>query len=83
MQAQLLGRAQLFVTLWTILHWVPLSMEFSWQEYWSVWSFPTLGDLPHSEIKPTSPVTPALAGGFFTTESPTKPFMLLEDFKLK
>ena len=27
----------------------------------------TLGDLPYPEIKPASLVSPALAGGFFTT----------------
>ena len=32
--------------------------------------FPSPGDLPYPGIKPTSP---ALAGGFFTTESPGKP----------
>ena len=32
------------------------------------------GDLPNSGIEPMSP---ALAGGFFTTELPGKPFMLL------
>ena len=26
---------QLFVTLWTVAHQAPLSMEFSGQEYWS------------------------------------------------
>ena len=26
---------QLFVTLWTVAHQAPLSMGFSWQEYWS------------------------------------------------
>ena len=30
------------------------------------------GDLPNPGIKPTSPASPALAGGFFTTESPGK-----------
>ena len=31
------------------------------------------GDLPHPGIKPASPASPALAGGFFTTEPPGKP----------
>ena len=31
------------------------------------------GDLPHPGIKPTSPVSPALAGRFFTTEPWGKP----------
>ena len=46
-------------------------MEFSRQEYWSGLPFPSPGDhfLPNWGIKPTSP---ALAGGFFTTEPPGK-----------
>ena len=32
----------------------PLSMEFSWQEYQSGLSFPSLGDLPVPGIKPRS-----------------------------
>ena len=47
-----------------------MSMEFSRQEYWSGLPFPTPGDLPDLRIKPASP---ALAGGFFTTEPPGKP----------
>ena len=47
---------------------VPLSMEFSRQQYWSGLSFPTPEDLPNARIKATSPVSPALEGGLFTTE---------------
>ena len=43
----------------------PLSMGFRRQEYWSGLPFPSLGDLPDPGIKPMSP---ALAGGFFTAE---------------
>ena len=50
----------------------PLSMEFSRQEYWSGLPFPALGDLPNPGIQPVSPV---LAGGFFTTEPPGKPLI--------
>ena len=32
--------------------------------------FPSLGDLPEQGIKPTSP---AMTGGFFTTQPPGKP----------
>ena len=42
----------------------PLSMAFSRQEYWSVFPCPPPGDLPNPGIEPTSPVSPALAGGF-------------------
>ena len=43
---------QLFQPLWTVAHQVPLSMEFSSQEYWSGLPFPTPGDLPITGIKP-------------------------------
>jgi len=48
-------------------------MEFSRQEYWSGLLCPPPGDLPDPGIKPMSPASPALAGGFFTTEPPGKP----------
>ena len=48
---------------------VPLSMGFSRQECWSGLPCPTLGDLLDPEIEPTSPVSPALGGGFFTTSA--------------
>ena len=55
----------LSVTLWTEAHHVPLSMEFSRQEYWSRLPCPPPGDLPGPGIEPTSLMSPALAGGFF------------------
>ena len=60
----------LFATLWTAVHQAPLSMGFSRQEYWSGLPFPSPGDLPDSGIEPMSP---ALAGRFFTTEPPRSP----------
>ena len=51
----------------------PLSMGLSQQEYWSELPFPPPGDLPHPGTELTSPVSPALAGGFFTTVLPGKP----------
>ena len=57
----------------TEAHRAPLSMEFSRQEYSSGLPFPTPGDLPDPGIKQVSPVSPALAGGFFTTVPPGKP----------
>ena len=51
-------------------HQDPLSMSFLRQEYWNGLSFPSPGDLPNPGIEPMSP---ALAGGFFTTEPPGKP----------
>ena len=43
-------------------------MEFSRQVYWSGLTFPTPGDLFDPGIKLASPVSPALASGFFITE---------------
>ena len=57
----------LFETPWTVSHQAPLFMEFSMQEYWGELPFPTPGDLPNPWVEPESP---ALAGGFFTTEPP-------------
>ena len=66
------GCVQLFVTTWTVAHQVPLSMEFSRQEYWSGVPFPSPGDFPDPGIEPASLSSPALAG-FFTTMPPGKP----------
>ena len=45
-------------------HRAPLFMEFSRQEYWSRFPFPSPGALPNPGIKPTSLASPALVGGF-------------------
>ena len=58
-----------FMTQWTVVHQTPLCRGFPRQEYWSKLSFPSPRDLPDSRIKPKSP---ALVGGFFTTEPPGK-----------
>jgi len=42
-------------------------MEFSKEEYWSGLLLTTPRDLSDAGIKPTSFVSLALAGGFFTT----------------
>ena len=44
-------------------------MEFSRQEYWSGFLFPTPGDLLDPGIEPTSLVYPALAGRSFITSA--------------
>ena len=64
------SHVQLFATPWTVACQVPLFMGFPRQEYWSVVPFPSPGDLSHPGIEP---VSPALAGRFFTTEPPGKP----------
>ena len=68
---QLLSHVRLFATPRTEAHQAPLSMGFSRQEYWSGLPFPSLRNLPNSVIKPMSP---ALAGGYFTAETPGKPY---------
>ena len=67
--AKLLQCVWLFVTLWTMAHQTPLSMEFSGNEYWSGLPFPPPGDLPDPGIEPASVTSPALAGKFFTTSA--------------
>ena len=47
-------------------------MEFPRQEYWSELPFPSPEDLPDPGIKPAFLVSPALAGGLFTTVPPQK-----------
>ena len=53
--------SQLFATLKTVDHQVPLSREFFRQEYCSVLPIPPPGNLPNLGIEPTPPVSPALA----------------------
>ena len=63
---QSLSCVQLFVTLWTVIHQAPLSMEFCRQEYWSGLPFPSPGDLSDPGIEPRSPALQA-------DSSPTEP----------
>ena len=58
----------------TVALQAPLSMGFPRQEYWSGLPFPSSGDLPNPGIEPMSP---ALAGVFFTTEPPGKSTLIL------
>ena len=51
----------------------PLAMGFPNQGYWSGLPFPSPGDLSNPGIKPMSP---ELAGRFFTTELPGKPLKM-------
>ena len=56
-------------TIWTAAHQAPVSMGLSWQEYWSGLLCPSPGNLPNPGIEPISLMSPALAGGFFTTRA--------------
>ena len=68
------SHVRLFVTLWTVVHQAPLSMGLSRQEYWSGLPGPPPGDLPDLGTEPVSLTSLALAGRFFTSSSPGKPF---------
>ena len=56
-------------TAQTVALQAPLSMEFSRQEYWSGFPFPSPGDLPDPK---TELASLALAGEFFTAGPPQK-----------
>ena len=59
-QSQLLSYVQLFETPRTIACQGPLSMGFSWQEYWSGLLFPPPEDIPDRGTEPMSPTSLAL-----------------------
>ena len=65
-----LSRVQLFATPWTVAYQYPPSRAFSQQEYCSVLSFPSPGDLSNPGIEPRSPAFQADA---LTSEPPGKP----------
>ena len=58
------------MTLWAVTRQVPVSMGFPRQKYWSGLPFPAPGNLLDSGIRP---ISPALAGRFFTIEPPGTP----------
>ena len=51
-------------------------MGFPGQEHWGGFSFPSPGNLPNPDIEPETPSSPALLGGFFTTEPPGNPLYI-------
>ena len=55
---------------WTVAYQAPPSMEFSRQEYWNGFPFPSPGDLPNPGIEPRSPTLQADA---LLSELPGKP----------
>ena len=69
MLLSLFSRVQLCVTPSTVARQAPLFMGFFRQEYWSGLPYPPPGDLPDPGIKPTSLMSPALAGGLFITSA--------------
>ena len=61
------NHARIFAALWTVALQALVSMKFSRQEYWS--GLPSPRNFPDPGIEPTSLMSPALAGRFFTTDS--------------
>ena len=68
-------------TPWSIAHQFPLSRGFSRQEYWSGLPCPPPGDLPDPGIEFESLMSPALPGGFFTTNATWEAHVTLEQVK--
>ena len=60
---------RLCVTPWTVARQAPLSMGFSREKYWSGLPCSPSGDLPDLGIQSVSLISPALAGGFFSTSA--------------
>ena len=63
------SRVRLCAIPWTVTHHAPLSMGFSRQEYWSGLPCCPPGDTPDPWIQAVTLMSPALAGGFFTTSA--------------
>ena len=78
MYAQSFSHVWLFVTPGTIACQAPFSMGLSQQAYCSGLPFSPSGDLPNPGIKP---VSPALAGRFFTNEPPGNPKCKIQNYK--
>ena len=70
---QLLSHILLGATPWTVACQVPLSMEFSRQEFWSGLPFPSPEDLPNAGIEFTFP---ALQADSLLSEPPGNPFII-------
>ena len=77
-----LNHVRLFAVVWVLACQSPLSMGFSWQEYWSGLPFPLPGNLLNPGIEPSFTLSPALAGRFFTTLPPGK-LISMHDFYLE
>ena len=66
----MLSHVQLFEIPWSVACQAPLSMEFSRQEYWSGYPFPSPGNLPDPGMEPQSP---AFWADSLSSEPPGKP----------
>ena len=72
MHAQSLSHIRLLATPWTVARQAPLSMEFSSQDCWDEFPFPSPGNLPEPGVKPRSP---ALHADSLVSEPPGKSYM--------
>ena len=61
------NHVRLSASPWTVARQGPLSMGFSRQEHWSGLLCPPPGKLPNPGVEPSSLMSPALVGRFFTT----------------
>ena len=76
--AQSLSCVRLFATPWAVVRQTPLSVGFPRQEYQSGLSCPPPGDLPDPGSKPMSLMSSVLIGGFFITEPPGNPTLIIQ-----
>ena len=70
------------VTPWTVALQAPLSMGLSRHERWTGLPYLPPGDLLDPGIEPTSLMSPALAGRFFTTSATWEALVCMYLFKL-
>ena len=73
----MLSHVQLFVTLWTVAHHAPLSMQFSRQEYWSGLPFPPPKNLQDQGSNPCPLHWQADSYPLYNHRSPVKQFHLI------
>ena len=64
---------RLFGTPRAVARQAPLSVGFSWQEYWNGLPFPPLEDLPRPRNQTRVFCVSCIAGRFFTAEPPGTP----------
>ena len=72
-----------FVTPWTVVHQVPLSVGFSRREYWSGFPFPSPRNLPDPGIKSMSPVSLALQVGSLLAKRMGRPRLAADLYSLQ
>ena len=69
------SHVQLFVTLWTVAHQIPMPKGFFRQKYQSGLPCPPLRDLPNPGIEPMSLISLYCQMGSLPLTPPRKPLM--------